>query len=277
MSDESDDISCPTHCSVKDTVKAETPLPPPSKPSKTARKSKATSEKVSASKADNKPKKRAVTKPSSRGRGKRPQPPVKRVQPQRKKVAKGLQFEDDLSSVQETNGPHMNFSSSDEDIPGQRLFRSRRKVLQKKSNPIETESDKEDGHCDEVDGSSNHQDDTDDKLLPTLPANVTGEAPAGTHHLIDELFGGGPERPETATSTGDAKSRQQVSDPEGSDTDLLQVAKITTPNKKPGGTADSGSAFGREYGGSSMHGQDAKGESSKDSAAVDLDAELFGF
>ena len=288
MSDESDDISCPAPCHVK----TETPLTT-APPSNRSKKSKATSAKVSAtdrgsssrdSKTDSKPKKRAVTKASSRGRGKRTQPP-RRAQPpaRRKKVGKGLQFEDDLSPVQETVSPQVNLSSSsDEDFVGGCLLRSRRKVLQKKSRRIETESEKEDSHCDGV-GEAEDPDDTDGKPLQTLPASssdVSAEAStATTHHLIDELFGGGPvnQEPETSASvtlTGDTQSRPNmahVSDSEGSE-GPIRDAKSTSQIKEPSNNTHSDDGAG-----SSMHGQETRGESSNNSEAVDLDAELFGF
>lgn len=302
MSDESDDICCPP-CQTSDSEK--TPIPSSHAPNPT-RKYRTTSEKVSASsasresKTESKPKKKAVSKPSVRGNKPKRQPP-KRVQPpvRRKRVGKGLHFEDDLSPVQETTCLQDNVqSSSDDDGLGKRILRSRKKTKQK-----ETGSDKNEKRAVQVGktgGPSNQQDCSHDQLQ-VLPASgsisfaVTTEVPIGftaTHQLIDELFGEEPvhqesSNPEANACTSSLKTTTKdesgdncavsassiASDVEDCEGALSASAQLTTKSKDHGSSAYSNSD--KEYTENTMHCQKETG--SKDAEELDLDAELFGF
>lgn len=298
MSDESDDIYCPP-CQTNDSEKTEKSPMPLSKAPNPKRKSRTASEKVSSNnrssasrepKTESKPKRKAVPKPAGRGKPKRP--PPKRVQPpaRRKKVGKGLQFEDDLSPAQETVCL-LDYvqSSSDEDSVGKHILtRSRKKTTKQK----ETRSDRNDKHPDEVSesgNSSNREDGPSElKVLPAASESasfaVTTNVPIGctaTHELIDELFGEelvqesrNPEatactsriKTDMDTESGDncAVSASSVSNTEDSESALSASVQPTSKSKDHWSNASD-----KEY--------CTGGESSKHPEKVDLDAELFGF
>lgn len=276
MSDESDDISCPSSC-FNNEKPSISPLP--STQLRSFDKSRTASGQgpvdTSTSSKSTKPKKRTVAKSSGRARG-RP----KRTQPtsRRKTVGKGLLFEDDVSPVQLTGSPKDNASSSDEDFVGRCVLRKRR-VSQKKTTTKDSQD--RNGRFSEA---KTQQHDIQHELPISAGASFDAVDCNTSHQLVDELFGGESDSPkpecnsrrETATHTAE----RHILSPSGmsvcDNSDGALAADVHIRAHDISGLENiAHSGKGMEYNESVINIQAAGLKETGDS--VDLDAELFGF